>query len=252
MRTSVATSLLAAFTLTFLSPPPVSAAETAQQAQKLKRPVTVEMDYLLFLPEGYGKEPGRKWPVIVFLHGSGERGTDLEKVKQHGPPKVVERKKDLPFVVVSPQCPPGQWWQPMQVVALVDEVLEKHSHADPDRVYLTGLSMGGTGTWETAAMFPERFAAIAPICGRIHPRRVETVKDLPTWVFHGEKDRTVPIKSSEDAVATLKRVGASEVKFARYPDADHDSWTVTYDNPELYAWFLKHTRKPAAGAGKGP
>ena len=125
--------------------------------------------------------------------------------------------------------------------ALVDDVLARHKAADPDRVYLTGLSMGGFGTWETATEYPERFAAIAPICGGGRPYTAARLKKLPTWVFHGEKDPVVPIKRSEEMVDALKKAGG-DVKFTRYPEAGHDSWTETYNNPELYEWFLKHQR----------
>ena len=228
-------------------------AKPGQTARKLEKEVKVkvEADYLLFLPEEYGKDPAKKWPVIVFLHGAGERGSDVNKVKAHGPPKVVEQKKDFPFVVISPQVPEGKWWDPTVVIALLDEVGATHA-VDPDRVYLTGLSMGGYGTWETAIRHPERFAAIAPICGGGTKHRARRLKDVPTWVFHGDKDEAVPVSASIEMVDALKAAGA-DVQFTRYPDAGHDSWTVTYDNPKLYEWFLSHTlakRKDAGAAGK--
>jgi predicted peptidase len=224
-----------------------------QQAEKLKKQVVreVTLDYLLFLPQDYGKEQGKKWPLMLFLHGAGERGSDVNKVKVHGPPKIVQNKKDFPFILVSPQCPENKWWEPEEVVALLDEIQSKYK-VDADRVYLTGLSMGGFGTWETATQYPERFAAIAPICGGGRPYTAARLKNIPTWVFHGEKDPVVPIKRSEEMVDALKTAGG-DVKFTRYPDAGHDSWTKTYDNPELYEWFLNHTRgqKPEhAAAGK--
>ena len=218
-----------------------------QRDARLKKQITVDVDmnYLLYLPEGYGKEENKdkKWPVIMFLHGSGERGSDLGRVKVHGPPKIVEqadRKKDFPFIVVSPQCPEGKWWEPEVLVALLDDVAATYA-VDTDRVYLTGLSMGGFGTWETATAYPDRFAAIAPICGGGNKYRVPALKDVPTWVFHGEDDGAVPIAASEEMVNALKTAGG-DVQFTRYPGVGHDSWTPTYDNPELYAWFLKHTR----------
>jgi len=224
-----------------------------QQAEKLKKQVVREitLDYLLFLPQDYGKEADKKWPLMLFLHGAGERGSDVNKVKIHGPPKIVEKRKDFPFVVVSPQCPENKWWEPQEVIALLDEIQSKYK-VDPDRVYLTGLSMGGYGTWETATQSPERFAAIAPICGGGRPYTVRRLKDLPAWVFHGEKDEVVPIKRSEEMVDGLKRAGG-DVKFTRYPDAGHDSWTATYNNQELYDWLLKHKRgqkSDSAAAGK--
>lgn len=227
-----------------------SAAETGQHPKTMRKQIEVKVDYLLYLPGDYGKEQGRKWPLMVFLHGAGERGTDISLVKKHGPPKILESKNDFPFIVASPQCPPGRWWQPHEVIALIDEVSQTHS-VDPDRVYLTGLSMGGFGTWDTAARYPDRFAAIAPICGGGDPRRVRSLRELPVWVFHGDKDEVVPVQRSIEMVEALKQAGNDGVKFTRYPDAGHDSWTATYDNPELYEWLLKHKRPRAqAGAGK--
>jgi predicted peptidase len=213
-----------------------------QQPEKLKKQIVreVNLDYLLFLPQDYGKEQDKKWPLMIFLHGAGERGSDVDKVKTHGPPKIVDQKKDFPFILVSPQCPEGQGWEPEEVIALLDEVQSKYK-VDPDRVYLTGLSMGGFGTWETATQHPERFAAIAPICGGGRPFMARRLKNLPTWVFHGEKDNVVPIKRSEEMVEALKAAGG-DVQFTRYPEAGHDSWTESYNNPKLYEWFLEHKR----------
>ena len=133
-------------------------------------------------------------------------------------------------------------WQVETLNTLLDDVIQKYS-VDEDRVYLTGLSMGGFGAWTLATANPERFAAIAPICGGGDPFRASRrLRSMPIWVFHGAKDPTVPIKMSEDMVDALKKAGA-DVKFTVYPDAGHDSWTATYDNPELFTWFLEHTRK---------
>lgn len=202
--------------------------------------VTLKANYLLYVPKGYGEEKGKRWPVIVFLHGSGERGTDLNKVKLHGPPKVIEQGMDLPFVVVSPQCPADKWWDPAVVVALLDDVLAKYD-TDSDRVYLTGLSMGGFGTWDTAIAYPDRFAAIAPICGGGNRYRVSAIRNVPAWVFHGDKDQAVPVAASLEMVAALKQA-MGNVKLTRYPEAGHDSWTQTYGHRALYDWFLKHKR----------
>lgn len=218
-------------------------AEPGQTPQTMAKQVEIKVNYLLHLPRDYGKEQGKKYPLILFLHGAGERGDDINVVKKHGPPKLVDSDTKLAvkdFIVVSPQCPTNQWWQPHEVIALLDEVSSKYS-VDPDRVYLTGLSMGGFGTWETASRYPNRFAAIAPICGGGDPRRVRPLKDMPTWVFHGDKDPTVPVQRSVEMVDALKQIG-NDAKFTRYPEAGHDSWTETYNNPQLYEWFLQHKR----------
>jgi predicted peptidase len=219
--------------------------QPGQSAQHFEKQVPVALDYLLFLPEAYATDASKKWPLILFLHGAGERGSDLGKVKVHGPPKIVEKKKDFPFVVVSPQCPGNGWWDSFALNALLDDVLAKY-RIDPARVYLTGLSMGGFGTWDLASRHPERFAAIAPICGGGSPMAVFRLRDMPVWVFHGDKDPLVPVKLSDDIVDAFKKAGA-DIKYTRYEGVGHDAWTQTYDNPELYTWFLAHERKPGQG-----
>ena len=225
------------------------AAQPGQSAQHFEKQVPVAFDYLLFLPDGYDAAAEKRWPLILFLHGAGERGSDLAKVKVHGPPKIVEKKKDFPFIVVSPQCPAGEWWDPFKLTALLDGVTAAY-RVDPARVYLTGLSMGGFGTWELAMRMPHRFAAIAPICGGGNPTMAAfRLRDMPVWVFHGDADPVVNVKLSDDMVAALKKAG-NEVKYTRYEGVGHDSWTKSYDNDELYAWFLAHARKDADKGGK--
>jgi predicted peptidase len=197
-----------------------------------------KINYLLYLPEDYGKVD-KQWPVILFLHGAGESGNnELSKVKMHGPPKFCEAKK-LPFIVVSPQSP-GMGWQVEGLNLLLDDILAKFK-CDRDRVYLTGLSMGGSGTWKFAAEHPERFAAIAPMASGPDPKLAGLLKDLPVWTFYGAKDNAAGLKRLEDMVQALKKAGGN-VKLTVYPDAGHDCWTVSYDNPELYTWLLEHKR----------
>lgn len=217
-----------------------------QKPQSLEKTVVkvLKISYLLYLPKDYGKQADKKWPLVVFLHGSGESGSDLEQVKRHGPPKLIANGKEFPFIVVSPQASliPPRGWQIETLNAMLDDVLAKYA-VEPDQVYLTGLSMGGFGTWAWASANPQRFAAIAPICGGgdtwLASRRLKT---MPTWVFHGAKDPAVPIADSEQMVAALKEAGNPEVKFTVYPEAGHDSWTASYANPELYTWLLSHKR----------
>ena len=219
-------------------------ADKPQQEKTFQKEITitVKLNDLLYLPKGYegdGAEKEKKWPLILFLHGAGESGDDLSKVKKHGLPKLAE-SKDFPFIIVSPQSN-GRGWNPDALNGLLDDVIAHH-RVDPERVYLTGLSMGGFGTWSLAAAHPERFAAIAPICGGGDAKQARLLKDLPIWVFHGAKDPTVPVARSEEMVKAIQDVGG-DPKFTVYPEARHDSWTETYDNPELYTWFLAHTRR---------
>ena len=218
--------------------------------KRITRPA--KSSYLLFLPEGYEARGKKQWPLILFLHGAGERGANLKKVAVHGPPKIVKSRPDFPFIVVSPQCPEGEHWQNDVLLALLDEVVAKYK-VDPKRVYLTGLSMGGFGTWSLGLSNPERFAAIAPICGGgdiitillADPKKQSALKTLPVWAFHGGKDPVVHLEESERMVNALKHFG-SDAKLAVYPEAGHDSWTETYNNKELYDWFLKHERESAS------
>lgn len=239
-------------------PGPASAQQTPsddmQTAHTLKRKITetVRVNYLLHLPPDYHPKARTRWPLILFLHGAGERGTNLAKVKVHGPPKLAAKNRQFPFILVSPQCPEGETWEPRALLALLDEVIRRH-RVDTNRVYLTGLSMGGYGTWKLGTMHPERFAAIAPICGGGEPidvllgsrRQAQALKSLGVWAFHGAKDPVVKVEESERMMNAFKKAGNQDVKLTVYPDADHDSWTATYDNPALYDWFLQHERKPA-------
>ncbi|MBT5020168.1 prolyl oligopeptidase family serine peptidase [bacterium] len=207
-----------------------------QTSKKLNRSLEIELDYLLSLPENY--ESKDEWPLILFLHGAGERGDNLDRVKIHGPPKLIASGEKLPFIVVSPQCPKDRWWNAVELTALLDEIVEKHN-VDESRIYVTGLSMGGFGTWSLAMYSPKRFAAIAPICGGGDRQFGKYLKDIPAWIFHGAKDSAVPVQRSIEMAEAIKKSGG-DPKLTIYPEANHDSWTESYANPELYDWFLSH------------
>ena len=221
-----------------------------------ERRVTLRADYLLFLPTGYEAGADKRWPLILFLHGAGERGTNVWQVDIHGPSKHIVDHPDFPFILVSPQCPADQVWSNDVLLELLNEVCARHK-VDPQRVYLTGLSMGGFGTWSLALAHPERFAAVAPICGGgevLHvllaqhgftsPRKKAALQGLPIWAFHGAKDTVVPPGESERMIRALKGLGAGEVKLTVYPEATHNAWAQTYSNPEFYQWLLEHPRAP--------
>jgi predicted peptidase len=199
---------------------------------------TLTANYLLYLPKDYA-ESGKVFPLVLFLHGAGERGTDLENVKIHGLPKLINEGKEFPFIVVSPQCSEHSTWNTDILSALLDDI-EANYHVDKNRIYVTGLSMGGNGTWSLAIVQPERFAAIAPVCGWNMPTDACTLKKMPVWVFHGAKDNVIPLGSSENMVERLKSCDPN-VKFTIYPEANHDAWTETYNNEELYKWFLEQS-----------
>ena len=212
---------------------------------------SAELDYLLFLPKGYDAKAEKRWPMILFLHGAGERGTDVWKVAVHGPPKNVATHPDFPFIVVSPQCPEDQVWSREALLAMLDDFTATHA-VDTNRIYLTGLSMGGYGTWDLGLAHPEKFAAVVPICGGgetisvllVSPDKASALRTLGVWAFHGAKDPVVALAESQRMVDALKKAGVEDVKLTVYPEAGHDSWTETYNNPELYDWLLKHERKP--------
>lgn len=224
---------------------PALAQQERQSSHKFEKEVkiTLSANYLLYLPKDYN-ESEKKFPLILFLHGAGERGDDLEKVKVHGLPKLINEGKDFPFIVVSPQCPELTLWNIDVLSALLDKI-EMEYRVDKNKIYVTGLSMGGHGTWSLALEQPNRFAAIAPVCGWADTLEASNIAHLPIWVFHGAKDVVVPVKASEDMVNALRKYG-SKVKFTVYPEANHDSWTETYNNEELYKWLLEQSldKKP--------
>ena len=227
-----------------------AAAVQTQEFIKINSVQKKGVNYLLYLPEGYNRKKDSKWPVILFLHGAGERGDDLNRVKMHGPPKLVEKGQNLPFIIVSPQCPKGQVWDASVLTGLLDHVCDTH-RVDKTRQYLTGLSMGGYGTWGLGIKECDRFAAIAPICGggnfieiyNASGIKGAAMRTLGVWAFHGGRDNVVPLAESEKIIASLKKFGHPNPKLTVYPEARHDSWTKSYDNPKLYEWFLNHARK---------
>jgi predicted peptidase len=213
-----------------------------QQAQSFSKEYTrtEKLDYLFYLPKEYGQD-NNKIPLLLFLHGSGERGNDVNLVAKHGPPKLISEGKDFPFIVVSPQCPDGLWWTMDSQLEILNDMVENicdNYNVDKDRIYITGLSMGGYGTWSMLAKYPDKFAAAVPICGGGDSLLVNRYCKIPIWVFHGAKDNVVPVAQSESMVNALKKCG-SNVKFTVYPEAGHNSWEETYNNPEVFKWILE-------------
>ena len=208
---------------------------------------TIPLNYLLHMPEQAYLNSDERWPTILFLHGRGESGEDLTAVSQQGLPQYIADKPDFPFIVIAPQCPWKSWWpeQADNLAAILNECISTYP-IDTTRLYLTGLSMGGFGSWYLGCKWPDRFTAVAPICGGGYwfhgfPEQVEALKSTPVWAFHGAIDSVVPMEMSQILVDTLRDCGG-DVKFTIYPDAEHDAWTETYNNPELYAWVLRHKR----------
>jgi predicted peptidase len=200
------------------------------------------LKYWLYLPENYDRDERARFPLLLFLHGGGEGGDDLERVKKHGPPKLIAAGRDFPFLMLAPQNPSEtQFWDDQQLSRLLDDV-ESRYRVDADRVYLTGLSRGAFGAWRLAMQHPRRFAALVTVCGGGYAPYAKRLSHLPVWVFHGARDATVEPEESQRMVAALRKAGG-DVRLTVYPDAEHDSWTVTYENPELYRWLLAQRRK---------
>ena len=197
--------------------------------------------YLFYLPEEYGKAD-QKWPMIVYLHGASSRGSNMSRVRRSGIPWLADHEKGFPFITIAPQCPKGKRWVDLDtagIMKIIDDICAEYA-VDRDRIYVTGVSMGGHGAWYLAYKYPDRFAAVAPLCGRVETTWAETLKQIPSWVFHGNRDRVCPIRYSNGIVDALKSFGAS-VKYTVYKGAGHDIVTRTYRR-ELFDWFLQHRR----------
>jgi predicted peptidase len=201
-------------------------------------------------------EPGKTYPLVLFLHGAGERGDDNTAQLKHGVTPIIEGAKKLgsPVFLIAPQCPADRWWSPIDrttmrlseadkpnalleaVLSLVTESMKSHP-IDPKRVHVTGISMGGYATWDLLARAPERIASAIPVCGGGDPSLVAKYKDIPIHAFHGEADEVVPVKGTRDMIEALEKAGAKP-KATYYPATGHDSWTRTYNDPEVIRWLL--------------
>jgi len=228
------------FTLVLMSTIQHSTAQT-QTKEKASIIRKTTLNFLLWLPSDYKKEKNKTFPLLIFLHGSGERGDSLELVKKNGPPSFVENRPDFPFITVSPQCAEGSRWNTEDLQIMLDQLLVKY-RIDRDRIYLTGLSMGGFGAWTWACTYPEQFAAIAPVCGGGDIQFADELKNIPVWAFHGEADPVVPVKRTIEMVEAVNAKGGS-ARMTIYPGVGHDSWVNAYNDEELYTWLLMQSKK---------
>jgi len=197
-----------------------------------------ELQYALYLP----KETKTKKPLIVFLHGSGEKGTDIEKVKVHGPFKYL-KSNEIDSYVLAPQCPENEYWDSETLYNLILKI-KKENNIDESRIYLTGLSMGGWGAWNLAFAHPEMFACLVPICGfvdRVPMIENCKIQNMPIRMFHGLLDDVVDVDYSIEIYRKLQKCN-KDIEFTIFDDANHDSWTRVYDNPEIYDWMLKQKK----------
>lgn len=199
---------------------------------------SVKMNYLVALPENHSKED--KLPMIVFLHGAGERGDDVEKVKVHGLAKTYEKHIPRGFIVLSPQCPTDRVWDNYieELMELIELVADEYG-VDKKRISITGLSMGGFGTWSMGVTYPHYFSAMAPICGGGMEWRAGCLKDIPIKAFHGVLDPTVPVKRSIEMVKAVNRAGG-KATITLYGKLAHNSWDTAYTGSELVDWLISH------------
>lgn len=223
-------------------------AESPTPGKQVEQSLQVSDDeavpYLLYLPKDYDQSD-KAWPLMLFLHGRGESNGPLSLVAKWGPPRILARGDQMPYIVVSPQCPVRDRWagerQQANLIKLLDHIAEKY-RVDADRVYLTGLSLGGYGSWRLAADHPERFAAVAPICGRGDPADAQRLKELPIWAFHGDQDRAVPVSGSIEMAEAIRQAGGEQIRLTILEHIGHNSWSAAYATPELYQWFDEHPR----------
>lgn len=219
----------------------VSLSAQQKEFQVELKPVLM-MQYLLYLPDNYNAEAESEFPLLLFLHGGGESGDNIEMVKTHGPPSMIEEGHSFPFMVLTPQNPhPRKFWNETALISLLDKI-QKEYRVDKKQVWLAGLSRGGYGAWRLAIQYPERFAALVAVCGETPDHYAGWLGDMPIWVFHGEEDRTISIRESDEMVAALKKNG-NPVRYTKYPNTGHNAWDQAFSNPELYNWLLAQKKK---------
>lgn len=226
------------------SSPGAAAGVQSEHREKLSLPAKAEMGYLLYLPKDFDLDKEKRWPLVVFLHGRGESGTDLKKVAAHGPPKFAAAGESLPFVLLSPQCPENQNWDISHTQALLDSILKRFDgRIDLERIYVTGLSMGGGGAWEWISRPKHPFAAAFIVCGAAYALPIRIFDPVPVWAVHGDKDDVVPEFISHMATDVFHQAGA-EVRLSIYPGVNHGAWERGYREPELWTWLLSHRKQP--------
>ncbi len=202
----------------------------------LKNENSFTLHTMIYTPADYGKEPNKKYPVLLFLHGAGERGEDYVLARKHGMGKLAAAGQDFPFIIVAPRCSENNVWWINQLEALLDHIIANYA-VDTDRVYVTGLSMGGHGTWMLGAYIADRLAAIIPICGWGNALLAARYGSLPIWAFHGDKDDTVDYHYSEQLVNAINECGGNAM-LTLYSEVGHNSWEQTYNDPAIYEWLL--------------
>ncbi|MGN7514718.1 MAG: prolyl oligopeptidase family serine peptidase [Allomuricauda sp.] len=199
------------------------------------------LKYYLYYPEDYfDTEDG--FGLLLFLHGGGESGRNVEEIKDTGPPKMLVEGKQFPFLILAPQNSHAKkWWNTDAVVQLLDSVVDSN-RVDKRRIYLTGLSRGGSASWELATQYPDKFAAMAVVCGMTPLPYAHWInRDMPIWVFHGDQDDVINVEESDKMVKKLREMG-HDVRYTRYKDVGHNAWGRAYTTDSLYTWFAQQKR----------
>lgn len=201
------------------------------------------LHYLIRYPQGY-RETDR-YPAVLFLHGAGGRGTDLELLKTNPYFQITDKAEDFPFLTFAPQCHTDTWFDCFETLIRFAEAIAARPDVDSTRVYVMGVSMGGFATWQIAMSRPDLFAAIVPICGGGMYWNAGRLKNMPIWAFHGKLDDTVYVEESEKMVAWTRRYGG-DPKLTIYPENGHNAWSDTYGNSQVFQWLLSHRKEDRA------
>jgi predicted peptidase len=200
------------------------------------------LQYYLYYPEDYLSNPSQTYGLLLFLHGGGESGESREEFKTNDPPKLLKEGKQFPFLILAPHNPhERKWWNTEAVMQLLDSIVAEN-RVDINRIYLTGISRGGNAVWEMATQYPDRFAAMAVVCGMAPLPYAHWIdKKMPIWVFHGELDETIPVEESDAMVEKLKSMNYN-IQYTRYKGVGHNAWDRAYTTDSLYTWLAKQKR----------
>ena len=201
------------------------------------------LQYYLSYPPGYFEREDTSYGILLFLHGGGEAGGDLDDLQKNGPPKMMAEGYPFPFLVLAPQNPhQKKWWDIKAVNQLLDSIVA-NNRVDKNRMYLTGLSRGGSAAWEMAVQYPDKFAALAVVCGMAPTPYAHWLEEkMPIWVFHGVEDQVIPVEESDTMVRKLVEMGY-DVKYSRYENIGHNSWEKAYTTEELYQWMANQKKE---------
>ena len=207
----------------------------------------VKYQYLSYLPKDYNEDTLKKWPLIIYLHGGSSRGADLNKLYSNGIPDQIYRGREFPFIIAAPQCPEHIRWSTDNWFDDFYKELTAKYRVDTNRIYLTGVSLGGSGTWFIAVKYSDKFAAIAPMSGFTShidfiDSNIERLIDMPIWAFHGQIDNVVPFEETERIIKKLEGKN-NELRFTVEPNVGHWIDWLVYPNQELYSWFLIHYKR---------